>query len=425
MKLKTLEVKAFGGINPNSPVIIDFSKSKWVVAEGDNGLNKTSLLNAMLVACGQIARDKDFVNNETQKIDIDFEFVGNDRYTYQVRCTKSQFSLTYEGEAIPEPITKMKELLGIVGVSPMAIKEKPLKDIVKWLSSYSTKGAEEYEKQFIKLKDAIGKCRTSRADANKVLKGLVEYLDNEPMFKDWEGSEKKYSESPDIKQLSSDLQKAGNKSDKYIENEIKVKGQVERKTQLEQQIAQLQKELGTVEENITIGNVWLEQNKDAKKEYDQVKKKYDTAAQDVVNHNKWQEIKAKSEEKNQWETASQRADTKEKELLQEVKVLQAEILPDIKGVELITEDTYDNGSLKKEGLYMNGKNVAQLSESEWWTLVLSIWRKYKVRIIVIDNYQDLGSMAVDILEKLNNDGCYILAAEMNREQKSLQIEYKS
>jgi hypothetical protein len=34
-------------------------------------------------------------------------------------------------------------------------------------------------------------------------------------------------------------------------------------------------------------------------------------------------------------------------------------------------------------------------------------------------------MAVDILEKLNNDGCYILAAEMNREQKSLQIEYKS
>jgi hypothetical protein len=80
--------------------------------------------------------------------------------------------------------------------------------------------------------------------------------------------------------------------------------------------------------------------------------------------------------------------------------------------------------MKKEGLYLNGKNVTQLSESEWWALVIQIWRKYKVKIVVIDNMQSLGSKGIELLEKLNADGAYILAAQMNREQKSLQINYE-
>lgn len=155
MKLKQLEVNAFGGINPNSPVVIDFTKSKFVKADGDMGAGKTSLLNAMLVACGQITKDKNFVNLETGKMDVNFDFVGNDRCNYNVRCTKSSFTLTYDGELVAEPITKMKELLGVVGVSPMQIKDAKLKDIVKWLSSYSTKSAEEFEKEMAKHKDNI------------------------------------------------------------------------------------------------------------------------------------------------------------------------------------------------------------------------------------------------------------------------------
>src|SRR5580765_3919755 len=129
MKLKKLEVNSFSGINPNSPVVIDFSDTKWVKASGDMGVGKTSLLNALLVACGNLSHTgkegKNFINNETEKIDINFDFVGNDRCNYSVRCTKSSFTLTYDGEVVSEPITKMKELLGVVGVSPMEIKNKP------------------------------------------------------------------------------------------------------------------------------------------------------------------------------------------------------------------------------------------------------------------------------------------------------------
>lgn len=427
MKLKQLEVNDFAGINHSSPVIIDFT-NKWVQLEGDKGVGKTSMLNALLVACGQLSHTgkegKNFINQDTEKIDINFDFIGNDRCNYKVRCTKSSFQLTYEGENVSEPITKMKELLGVVGVSPMEIKNKPLKDIVKWLSTYSTKSAEEFEKQMYKFKDGIKTAETGRADSNRTLKALTEYLNEEDMFLNWELSENKYIKAPNIAELSKQLTEAGSKSDKYITNETKVKGQKSRQEQLSEQIKNLNKELEEVNKNITVGEKWLDENKTAKKDCDDVKKKYDTAAQDVADFNKWQEIKRKKTEKDEYETLSQQFDTKAKEIKQSMKELQAEILPDIKGVDMVMEDTHEDGVAVKEGLYWNGRNVAQMSETEWWDIVLMIWRKYKVKIIVIDNYSNLGSSAVEILEKLSKDGCYILAAEMNREQKTLQIDYK-
>lgn len=425
MRLKTFEVNSFAGINPNSPVVIDFTQSKYVVGEGDMGTNKTSLINALLVACGQLSKDnKNFVNLQSGKIDINFDFVGKDRLTYNVRVTKSLFTLTYEGEALPEPITKMKELLGVVGVSPMDIKNSKLQDVIKWLSGYSNKSPEEFEKQARKFKDGIKLAKEGRAAANKVFKAMKEYLEAEQMYNEWEESEKKYIKEPDIKELSLQLKQAGDKSDKYIQNETKVGGQKTRKKQIEDQIALLQKELTEVDSNITVGDDWLQKNSTAKKDYDTVKKSYDNAAQDVADFNKWKEIKQKKADMDEAETLSQQADSKEKELQQQMKELQAEILPDLKGVELVMEDTHEDGKILKEGLYWNGKNVAQLSESEWWSVVLEIWKKYKVKIVVIDNAQSLGSAAIERLEKLAKDGCYILAAEMNREKKELQISYE-
>jgi DNA repair exonuclease SbcCD ATPase subunit len=433
MKLKKLEVSAFAGINPNSPIVIDFTQSKFVEVNGDMGVGKTSLLNALLVACGQLSKDsndKALVNKDSGKIDINFSFVGKDKYNYEVRCTKSSFSLTYEGEAVPEPITKMKELLGVVGVSPMDIKFKPLKEIVKWLAGYSNKSAEEFEGQLAKYKSGIKSARETRSAANKSVKGLTEYLDNEDLFINWEESEKRYSKEPDIKTLSAELDKAGKKSDTYIRAEEKLKrlkqdrpSIVSRIEELKKELAQKENELVEHDRSVAAGEKYIEENKSDKKQYDDVKKKYDSAAQDVVNYNKWQEVKRKKKEKDEFEDLSQKADAQEKKLLQSVKELQAEILPDIKGLELVTEDTHEDGVIKKEGLYVNGKNTAQLSESEFWAFVMQVWKKYKVKIVVIDNYQSLGSKAVSILEGLSKDGAYILVAQMNREQKTLQINY--
>lgn len=433
MKLKVLEVNAFGGINPNSPVVIDFSDSKFVKLEGDNGVGKTSIINSLLVACGQLSKDnKNFVNNDSKKIDINFSFVGKDRLTYDVRCTKSTFTLSYEGESLPEPVSKMKELLGVVGVSPMEIKNSKLPVIIKWLASYSNKSPEEFEAAVAKLKVGIKQSQDTRAAANKSFKALVEYLNEEPLFLNWAESEKLYAKPIDMEKLSKELTEAGKKNDRYIIAEQKVKNLKEQKTKQQEEIEELELKIKNLrinleetEKSITTGEKYLVDNKVDKTGYDAVKTKYDNAHKEVVNYNKWQEILKKKEERDGYETISQQADAKEKQLAGEMKELQAEILPDIKGVELVMEDTHEEGGvMKKEGLYWNGRNVAQMSETEWWDIVLLIWRKYKVKVIVIDNFQSLGSDAISILEKLNKDGCYILAAEMNREQKTLQIDYK-
>lgn len=428
MKLKKFEVTAFGGISPASPVVIDFSQSKFITSKGDNGVGKSSLLNAFLVGCGAISHTgkegKNFVNLDSDKIDVKFEFVGKDRGNYFVRCTKSRFELLYEGEAVAEPITKMKEILGVVGISPMEIKNGKVQEIVKWLSSYTNKNVEDFESEMYKHKQNIKAAQQTRADANRSLKGLNEFLNSESMFKNWEESEKRYTKKVDIQALSRQLDEAGKKSDQFLQAETKLKHHRERLEKIDEEIAKLMEEKKEVEAKIKTGEKWIETNKSAKKDYDKIKSEYDNAAQEVANYNLWQDIKKKKKERDEFETISQRADATEKELLKKVAELQSEILPDIKGVELVMEDTHDNGKVKKSGLYWNGKNTAQLSESEWWSLVMEIWRKYKVKVIVIDNFQSLGTMAVDILKKLVKDGAYVLAAEMDRQKKELVISYE-
>lgn len=424
MKLGKLALNAIAGISPSSPVIIDFTQSKFVLLEGDEGRNKSNTIKGLLVACGQLAREKDLINLESGKIEIDLDFIGKDGYSYHVHATKSSFILSYEGESIPEPITKMKELLGVVGVSPMEIKYKPLKDIVKWLATYSNINPEEFQKKLDKHKVNIKAAQEARRDANKSVKGLTEYLNNEDLYLDWEGSEKKFKKAVDISELSNKLKVAGNASDKLVQAQEKIKQLNSRKNSIDEQIARLMIEAEEINTSLAAGNKYLETNKDAGKEYDAIRKEYDNAAAQSIAYNKWQEIKRKKIELDEFETHSQNADAKEKKILQDVKELQAEILPDIKGVELVTEDTHEDGKVIKEGLYWNGKNFAQLSESETWDLVLMIWRKYKVRVVVVDNYSSLGSMAAEILQKLSKDGAYILAAQMKRDQKTLEIIYE-
>lgn len=432
MRLKKLQVNSFAGISPNSPVVIDFTKSKFVKMEGDQGRGKTSMINALLVACGQLSKDnKNFVNLSSGKIDMDFDFVGKDGYSYNVRVTKSSFILSYEGVAVPEPITKMKELLGVVGVSHMEIKYKPLEEIIKWLAGYASKNPEEFAAKRDKHKKNIKAARETRAMANKSAKSLDQYLTNEDLYINWEDSEARYTKAVDVKELSLKLDAAGKASDRIIRAEEKLKQHLGSKELLLLEIERIENELeekknflSATESFIVIGTRYIEENKGVKREYDAIKREYDNAAAQSIQYHKWQEVKAKAKEKDDFETIAQKADSQEKEILQALKELQAEILPDIKGLELILEDTHENGGvMRKEGLYLNGLNPAQLSETEWSALVMQIWRKYKVKIIVVDNMQSLGSTGVEWLQKLSNDGAYILAASMDRETKTLQINY--
>lgn len=433
MKIEFISVNSFGGIHPKAPIVVDLSQGRFVVATGDNGVNKSSFINSCLLACGALGApdtkdNKRFVNNETKKLEVDMEFIGNDKFKYHVRCTKSVFSLTYEGENIPEPLTKMKELLGVVGISPMDIKNKSLKDQVKWLAGYTNKNVEEFEKQMDKHKANAKNSATARADANRSAKGLKEFLNNEDLFLDWENSEKTYAKKIDLEKLSKKLDEVGKNSDAYIKAETGLKAIKDSRPKIVTEIEKIkldlaakEKELVDLDKRIAIGQKYVDENKAVKKEYDAVKSEYDNSHDYVENYNKWQDVKKKKIELDEYETLSQKADANEKSALAKMKELQSEILPDIKGVSIISEDTHENGVMVKEGLYIGKQSAAQVSETEWWDFVMQVWDKNKVKIIVIDNMQSLGTKGYERLKKLHDKGAYIFAAEMNRQQNFLEI----
>lgn len=424
MKLLRLEINAFKNISPDAPVVVEFP-TKITKVKGDNGVGKTSFGEAVLVGLGALSKEnKDFINKDSGKLDVGLSFEGKDKKEYYVKVTKSRFELKYKGESLPEPVAKMKELVGVPGVSPMELKSAPLKTIVKWLSTYTTKGAEEFEKRMSKLKEGIKLSKVSRADANRAAKGLREYLNSEELYLNWEKSEATYKNKVDIKFLSAQLDAAGKRSDNLIKAQEKLRQLKERDASICAQIEALQNEQEEIRKSIKTGEKYVEDNKDAGKEYTEIKKQFDSVSHKAIAYEKWQDIKRKKSELDEFETLSQQADAKEKELLEEVKELQAEIIPDIKGVSLVLEDEYEDGKLlRKEGLYRGGVNVAQMSETEWWAICMEVWKKNKVKVVVIDNLQSLGTLAVENLTKLAKEGCYIFAAEMERGVKELIIEH--
>lgn len=435
MKLKEFKINHGGKFNADTtgPVVLLFETKKTVL-EGDQGAGKSTVLDLFAVAAGRLGGDKvmeALKNRKSGKIDLDLTFTGNDRAEYTVRVTNSQFIVHRNGDKQDSPKELLRKVLG-VGSSLLDKKNEPIEEIVKSLATYSVRGAEEFHKEMLKLKDGMKKAKDTRAKANTSANGIREQLRSEGYMegkelveKKWTASETKFSKKPDIKKLSEELTAAGTKSDKYIQNETKVKQQEQRKAQIEDQIAALRAELKTVEGNIEVGRKWLETNKGAKKEYDAVKEQYDNAAQEMVQYDRWQQIKAKKDELDQFEDIAQRADAQEKDLVKKQQELQWEVIPDIRGLEIVLEDSHeDEGEQKKAGFYYNGLTSRQLSASEWLGVVARILKKNKVPVLLVDDASTLGSGFMEILDELVKAGTYVLMAEMKRGTTELTVEYQ-
>ena len=427
MKLQLFRVANGGLYGEEKPLEVDFGKGKKVGLSGDSGSGKTTALECFKLILGAITADKAvidaLVNKDSGKLDIEQTFVGNDRKTYVAKMTRSQFYVRQEGDKndIPQPKSFLQEHLGHVAVDPMAIKNASIDDTVKWLAKYSKE--KEFEAKIQAAKDKAKKYAAARADANKAAKGKRQILEDAGYMVNgqiveatWVAAEKKYAKKQDVKQLSEKLDEAGKRSDRLIQAETKLK-------QLKTREEQLLAELAQVQADIKKGEKFVEDNKDAKKQYDAIRADYDNAAQFAAEYQAWQTIKMHKEELEGYESAAQLADSREKEALKEKTELLWEILPDSRGIELVLEDEYEDGKLvRKAGFYLNGFSSRQLSATEYIVAIMKILKKMGTKIIVMDDIATYGSEFIKLLEQFAKDGFYILTAEMKRNQE-LQIEY--
>lgn len=441
MKLKRLEIIAGGQWNSkNASIVVDLTKP-LVGAKSDEEGGKTTLLEIILLNTGMIGGEKvikDLINKETGELKSKLEYeVGKNQY--EVTQSKGVLTVRMDGEKLPGGAqTLLRQTLGMVGVSPMGIKNEPIEKIVKWLASYSATGAEEFEKKMLKLKTEIKTARASRAAANKSAKGLKEYLAGEGYITDsgdlsekaWTASETKFKKKVDIKEVSARMEEAGKKADKYMLTEQRVKGMKERRPNQVKLIEDLKAQLLAAEKALEQGDKliateekYLTDNKADKTEYDKVKLEFENVSKDAIAYDKWQDVKKKKTEMDQFEDAAIQADGTEKAAMKKQQDLQWEVIPDIPGTELLLEDEEDkDGNIREAGYYHKGMNSRQLSASQWFGQVIQILKKNKIKFLVVDDISQYGSTFMETL-KAASKTCTILYTEMLRGQEEIIFDY--
>jgi hypothetical protein len=438
--LKTHKVEDFGGIDLSAPLVISLAEyyaqgKNVVLAEGDQETGKSSWLYSLMFASGlELPFSKDeFVNLKDKKMAVEREFTA-DGIDYKFKATKSRVELLKfvksenEWLSVKEPITTLKKLIGNCAVSPMFLKEKTGKEQVKWLRTLLNVSEETSTKEDA-LKQKLTRITEARRDANREYERLGKVLAEDEMYLNWEQSEQKYKEEKkpeDAKKRVAELQAKRDQftlaTQKLTQIENGIVSTQEDIDRLELELMTKKLELQKLNDSKIIGTKFVEDNKGIVQEYDDANEAYRLIDRYILEQSQWKAVQKKKDERDEFETMVQKLDADKDNTRQAILDVAKEGMPDIEGLEVITEDAIDG---RAQGIYYNSKSLAQLSESELWGLFLQIWETQGINFAFIENVNALGSKAIDILNDLAAKGCHIFASAMDRTQKSIKITFLS
>lgn len=435
---KRFSVSSFAGIDSTNPIVIDFSQLKGkriAKATGDMGAGKTSFINALLYAA---ASNFDFsldelVNTKDNAIKEDFEFEKNGKL-YRIKCTKSKFELLRviqeeDGEVLApmkEPKSMVKELIGNIGRSPMWLKSKKGEDQVKWLYTMLDVSPDVLEEES-KIKTSLAEATESRTNANREYERTKNNLEGNPLYLAWEESEEKYKEDKNSETEKKKLEEAAKKRDELTKArlelstiDLNIKNAEENIIDLERKLAALKKGLEESQKKKEDTETFIKANEHVIVEYAAANESYMNIEKYISERKQWLEVVAKKKEMDEFQEFVIKFDSKKDELRTNLRNLTLKVLPDIKGLEVVSENSIDG---KAAGVFLNEKSIVQLSESELWKFCFLLWMLKKVTMVVIENISDLGTDAIATLNELSKSGVWVWATEMKRGQKNLKIEF--
>lgn len=435
LNFKKFVASSFLAINKENPIVIDFSEyhpkgQRITKSSGDQGQRKTSFLNSLLALCAyNFGFDEDnFINAKdgTKSASLEVEREGKQ---YRIKLTKSKFIVEQLYKSVDgtkqkwveeeEPKTLARKVIGTIGTSPMYLKNKKgqeqVTELYKMLNVDETLRMKEVE-----LKTALAKAVESRATANRQYDTLKKTLSEEPLYLNWEASERDYAEEKNTETAREKLNEisknrsaihANRNNVSVLESNIqRNKTEIE---ELEKRIQLLRDHVAYETEKVNKSKEFLEENKGVDGEYDAALKEVTTINQYVINRNRWQEIQRKKKEMDEFETFIQQYDIRKDQLRNDLKNLVTDILPPVEGLEVVTEDPIDG---RGQGVYYKGFTLAQLSESELWELYLQICLSQDIKCVFIENIQDLGTEAINTINYLAKRGVNIFATEMRRKE---------
>lgn len=444
LRFVKLTAESYGGIHKDMQLVIMFDDVKRIIGlTGDQGTCKTSTLSLVKALLG--AEEVPNAINATDKTKAG-EFVikkGDD--TYITRLTKSSFTVTKIEKDLSRskkdtPKAFLRNLIGPIGINPMELKYMKGKEQIKWMRDLYQFTAEqiELESKILKNKETAYASRKNINARIDTLKseikgtGLYGWDDHNKTFVKQEtlyAAQKILSESVLDEKIVTDTFEEKNKIlNDYNKGVEGVAMLSEKITSAEKEIVALklkleerEKELVALKERKQTGDKYIEDNKNIKEEYDK-------ALKDVQDIGKVQELKKSVDSVNIKITEFNSTEEQQKNLNSQlveydvlVKKFVKDFTPDIPGLEIVLPGI---DAAKEEGVYLNEKTPAMLSESELISFCVQLWASQGVKIGVIENITSLGTEAIDQINKFASDyGAYIFYSAMDRGKSKIQITF--
>lgn len=452
-------------VDADNGIVLVFPKNyRFQQSEGNQGVGKTSLLNSLLEVTANILAPN-AINSIDQDKRISLRTYGLDGFLYSIRSTKSTYVIerieTDENgdpvlnekqkeikATISEPKSMIKKIVGPAGISPQWLKDMKPAEQVNWLRSLYTLDTEvlQQEIQIKKDYETAYKARTSAGNDHKRYKAQVDASAYYADYNTWET----YFASTNFDDVEQKFKTAQTDFTDYSRYEIGLKQLVDITKEnaerdvlradtnivdLNEQIRVLQEKLSrahdekqskveavnTINQRIADGRKWMEDNSKIKETYETINEQIKEASEFKSKKQAWETMLSNKKQMDHYSSEYVRlghvitgyADAKKK--------LIELFSPEIEAFEVCIPDEDD----KREGLYYHGKTLDQLSESELWEMATQLWSVLNVQMVFVENINTLGTGAVAMFNKFIEQGGYVFATMMNREEKNLKITFNN
>lgn len=436
INLQEVTINSFKGIDTTKAVFLDLGKAYMkgkniTVFKGDQGAGKSSTMEGIMYMLGHnFPWDTDNLVNLTDDTINENALLTIDGVEHRIKVTKSKFSFERyladigKWNGLDEPRTTLQRLIGPIGISPMFLKEKPGPKQIEWFRN--TFGADEtLEKKEEKMKADVKKLAQSYKDANRDFTKIKKALELNDLWRNAEENYKRFETQVTIDAAKSKFEETSKKMELYSKAQDKldrIKESIELDDEellgLEEKIRRVKLHREDLLQQKEKGEQYIAENVMVSQDHQEAQKEYMEINKTLNEQEQWQSVLNMKKEMDEYETTLQHAESQKDKILLKLQELTKKYLPDIEGLEIRVAKGMDND---EEGIFYKNKTIAQLSESELWSLYLEICMKKEIRFVFIENVSSLGSDAMAVINTLANQGVKIFASKMDRKVDKLKF----
>lgn len=444
-ELISYDGKSVMGISKGDSVFIDFTKMRknqgFVELMGKQGTKKTSTLLGIAYNMGcQLELDKKRLFNSIDN-DLGEKIVGKKNGTeYEIEVNASRLVVRkkigdkFKPADEDTPAELVKKLFGPVGLFP-DIKALKGRQQIEFFQTYGS--GSDGSKKMQKLETDYDTKFADRRDINRDVALLKGALEVEPLYQNYEGSQKKFAISINAegaKRAFDDKSKKNADYERYKTNlELLKVGQQETQKQidsLKQQLIEAEKQEKDTAERIKNGDKWMKDHENDPREFETANKEWLNLSKTMTDYAKWQDILKKEKQLTEKQEQSVTLTGELDELNEKILKATNDCLPKVKGLTAKVATGIDKKD-KPEGMFylVPGKKQEQplheLSETENADMWCEIWDEQGSQFIFIENMTSFGDSMVKTLNRFVENGGIVFYTLQNRKQKDLSITFKS